>query len=121
MKNKRILKRIAIMLSIILLIIDVFIYINMKSSWLEISTNNHQYENASLIMTSLFKYGALIWGILLILMVWLEYLLVSLFIKIYNKFDALKRLFLCLLTLVPIVIILILFVKIILLIITILI
>ena len=52
-------------------------------------------------------------GILLIPMVWLEYLLINLLIKIYNKFDGLKRLFFCLLLFVAIATILVLFIKII--------
>ena len=84
----------------------------MKSTWLEIGSNHHQYENASLIIAGLFGYGVLIWGVLLIPIVWLEYLLINLFIKIYNKFDGLTRLFLCLITLIVIATILNLFIRI---------
>ena len=112
MKSKKVLRRIAIILSIIILIIDIYLYIKMKFNWSEIGSNHHQYENASLIISALFRYGLLIWGILLILIVWLEYLLINLLIKMYNKFNGLKRLFLCLITLVVTATILILFMRI---------
>ena len=117
MKNKKILKRIAIILSIILILLDISLYIKMQSTWSEIGSNHHPYENAGLIIGGLFRWGVLIWAILLIPIVWLQYLLTSLFIKIYNKFEGLKRIFLCLITLVIIAIMLILFIRIILLII----
>ena len=113
MKNKKVLKRISIILSIILVLLDIWLYIKMQSTWSEIGSNHHPYENLGL-----FRWGVLIWGILLIPMAWLEYLLINLFMKIYNKFEGLKRLFLCLITFVVIVVILILFIKIILLVIT---
>ena len=120
MKSKKVLRRIAIILSIIILIIDIYLYIKMNFNWSELGYNHHQYETASLIIGALFRFGTLIWGILLIPIVWLEYLLINLFIKIYNKFNGLKKLFLCLITLVVIATILILFVRIILLIVMIL-
>lgn len=117
MKNKKALRIIAIILSIIILIIDIFLYTKMKFTWSEIESIYNQYEKASSIIEALFIYGALMWGILLIPMVWLEYLLINLFIKIYNKFNNLKRLFFCLITLVMMATILILFIRIMLLII----
>lgn len=116
--NKRFLKRIAIILSILLLLLNICLYIKMKSTYSEICIDNHQYENASLIIVALFRFGTLIWGILLIPIIWLEYFLTNLLIKIYNKFDGLKRKFLCLITLVVIVTILVFFIRMILLIIT---
>lgn len=116
MKNKKVLKRIAIILSIILLLIDICLYIKMKSNWLEIGANHHQYENASLIIAGLFRYAMLIWGILLIPIAWLEYFLTNFLMKIYNKFEGLKRLFLCLITLVVMATILVFFIRMILLI-----
>ena len=112
LKSKKVLRRIAIILSIIILIIDIYLYIKMKFNWAEIGSNHHQYENASLIISTLFRFGTLIWGILLIPIVWLEYLLIKLLIKIYNKFNRLRRLFLCLIILVVIATILILFIRI---------
>lgn len=117
MKNKKILKRISIILSILLLLIDICLYIKMKATWSEIGSKHHQYENASLIIVGAFRYGILIWGILLIPIVWLEYFFTNLLIKIYNKYDDLKRLFLCLITLVVLVTILAFFIRMILLII----
>lgn len=89
----------------------------MQSTWSEIGSNHHPYENAGLIIGGLCRWGVLIWAILLIPVVWLEYLLTNLFKKIHNNFEGIKRIFLCLITLVIIAIMLILFIRIILLII----
>ena len=110
MKNKKLLKNIAIIISVILLILDICLYIKMKYTWSEIGSNHYQYENASLIITGLFRYGALMWGILLILLVWLEYFLIKLFIKIYNNFNGFRKIFLCLITLAIISIIFLFFI-----------
>ena len=115
--NKKVLRIIAIILSILILIMDVFLYLKMEFTWSEIGSNHHQYESASLIIEALFRYGTLIWGILLIPLVWIEYLLINLGIKIYNKWNGLKRVFLSLIILFAIVAILILFMRIMLLII----
>ena len=117
LKSRKVLKTITIILSIILLLLDICVYIKMKATWSELGSNNHQYENASLLIVGLFRYGVLIWGILLIPMVWLEYFLIKLFMKIYNNFHGLKRLILSFTTLAIILTILALIIKIILLII----
>lgn len=111
MKNKKILKIIAVILSILLLLIDICLYMKMKNTWSEIVSNNYQYENASLIMVVLFRYGILICGVLLIPIVWLEYFLIMLLTKIYNKFVKVKRLFLCLIILIVILEILVFFIR----------
>ncbi len=111
LKNKKVLKRITIVLSIILILLDIYLYMKMKFTWLEIGSTHHQYENASLIIGGLFRFGLLIWGILLIPVVWLEYLLINLLMKIYRKFDSLKRILLYLITLIVIILLLILFIK----------
>ena len=120
LKNRKVLKKIIIILSIIVLLLNICVYIKMKTTWSELSSNNHQYENASLLIVGLFRYGVLIWGLLLIPMVWLEYFLIKLFMKICNCFDGFKRLILSFTTLVIISTILALIIKIVLLIIKIL-
>lgn len=117
LKNKKVLKRITIVLSIILILLDIYLYMKMKFTWLEIGSTHHQYENASLIIEGLFRFGLLIWGILLIPVVWLEYLLTNLFIKFYNKYDGIKKILLCLISLFLMLPLFILFIRIIILII----
>ena len=116
MKNKKILKRIAAFLSILILLIDICLYIKMNTTWSEIGSNHHQYENASLIIVGLFRYGTLIWGLLLIPLVWLEYFLFTLLMKVYSKFENFERLFLCLIIVIVTSTILVFFIKILLLI-----
>lgn len=117
LKNKKIFKIIAIILSLIIILFEIYLYINLQFNWLEINSNNHQYENASLIIGNLFRFAVLIWGILLIPIVWLEYLLINLFIKFYNKYDGIKKILLCLISLLLMLPLFILFIKIIILII----
>lgn len=90
----------------------------MKSTWLEIGSNYQQYENASLIMVGAFRFGALVWGILLIPIVWIEYFLTKLFINIYSKLYGFKKIFLCLITSVIMLILLVFFIRMISLIVT---
>lgn len=111
-ENKKISKKIAIILSIILVILDICLYIKTKSTWSDIGANHDQYENASLIIVGLFRYGTLIWGILSIAIVWIEYFLVKLFMNIHNKFCGLKKIILSIMILVIIITILIFFTRI---------
>ena len=113
MKNKNLLKRIAIILSIILLLLNIFLYVKMRFTWSELDSTNEQYQSINLLVAGLFRFAILIWGILLIPMVWLEYFLIKLLIKIYNKFDGFKRILLCLIILVLIAIILDFFIRVI--------
>lgn len=113
LKNKNLLKRIAIILSIILLLLNIFLYVKMRFTWSELDSTNEQYQSINLLVEGLFRFAILIWGILLIPMVWLEYFLIKLLIKIYNKFDGFKRILLCLIILVLIAIILDFFIRVI--------
>ena len=64
----------------------------MNYTWSDIVSNHNQYENASLIIAGLYRYGILAWGFLSIFIVWIQYFLVKLFIRLYNKLDGLKKL-----------------------------
>lgn len=112
LKNKKTIRFIAILISIIILILDIIIYINMKTTWKEIGTNHHQYENFDLIISGLFTYATLIWGLLSILIIWIEYFLINLLAKIFNSFNGLKKLLFCLIMIVVIALLLIIFIKI---------
>lgn len=112
MKANKKLKNITIILSIILVILDICLYVKMKSTWLDIGVNHAQYENASLLIAGLFRYGTLIWGILSITIVWIEYFLVKLFMNIYNKFYGLKKIILSIMISVIIITIFIFFIRI---------
>lgn len=107
MEKKKILKKIAIIVSLLVLLLDVYLYISMTTAWSEIDLGNY-----SLFLVGLFKYGLLIWGILLIPLIWIEYLLCNLVIYLYYKFEGLKKLFVCLIPTIAIVIVLIIFIRI---------
>ena len=111
MEKKKILKKIAIIVSLLVLLLDVYLYISMTTTWSEMGLGNYSdLVNCSLLLVGLFKYGLLIWGILLIPLIWIEYLLCNLVIYLYYKFEGLKKLFLCLIPTIAIVIVLIIFI-----------
>lgn len=112
LKGNKKLKNITIILSIILVILDICLYVKMKSTWSDIGVNYAQYENTSLLIAGLFRYGTLIWGILSIAIVWIEYFLVKLFMNIYNKFYGLKKIILSIMISVIIITIFIFFIRI---------
>ena len=109
------LKNIAILLSILIVIIDILLYIKMGITWDKIGESSDQYESASLLLVAFFRYGILVWGILLIPLVWLEYFLITLLIKSYIKFEKFKRIFLSVMLLSAISIVLVFCIKVLLL------
>lgn len=88
---KKILRNSAIILTIIIFLMNIFLYVEMKQVDSELLLSKEAYESAGLLISSIFQFGLLIWGFGLILIVWIEYFLCSLFIKIYNRFSGIKR------------------------------
>ena len=119
MKNKKLLKIITIILTIVIILVDICLFIKMRTNWGEIGYHD-QYENAGLILKGLFTYGSLVWGILLIPMLWIQYFLINLLLnflinlllKIYNGSNKKLRYLLCLLILIAIIAILVFIIKI---------
>ena len=91
---------------------DICLFIKMRTNMIEIGSNHHQYETAGLIIASLYEYGILIWGILLIPIIWLQYFLINSLIKIYNKYNNILKYLLCLILIIPIITIVVFFAKI---------
>ena len=85
MKNKKIIRNIFIVLTVLILILTIYIYGRMYTSFLEIKNSTNQYKNAGLLLSNVFQYGIFIYSIGLIAIVWIEYLVLNLIIRVYNK------------------------------------
>ena len=116
MKKSNILKKCTIALTIILIIMNICLYIKQSNSWSDLISSNNSYESAGLLISGIFQFGAFIYGLTSILILWLEYFFIYLIKKVYSKCNGLKKiLFLSILSIVAIIL-LILFTRILLLI-----
>ena len=113
MKNKKILKTGAIMLSILVLLINLILYIKLNSTSSMALQSNDSYATLGLLISSMFQFGALIYGLGLLLIVWIEYFLISFIIKLWNKLQGLKKFFSVLVLSIISAILLIIFIRII--------
>lgn len=111
MKCKKKLRKVAIILSIILLLLNICLYVKMNFTWDAIPNASNQYDSMNLLFHGLFSSAVLVYGIILIPIVWIEYLLLVLVIKIYHKFDGIIGTFLCLLISIIFILIFIFFVR----------
>ncbi len=113
LSNTKKIKIVAIVLSIALLIVNIFLYMKMKYNFSEIGNNYDSLENASLLFSGLFKFGLLAYGLLLIPLVWVEYFLITTILKSYKKYFGLKKWILTILLSILSIVILIFFIKVI--------
>ena len=113
MKNKKILKTGAIILSILVLLIDIILYIKLSSTSSMVMQSKDSYATLGLLISGMFQFGALIYGLGLLLMVWIEYFLISFIIKLWNKLQWLKKIFSVLVLSIISAILLIIFIRII--------
>ena len=100
---KKILKISLIIFSILIFIIDLIIFFK---------SNIFQIYNINSLIWALFHFSTLIYGIILIPIIWLEYYFISLSINIYYKFNGLKQILLLSFMLILIVILLIILIRI---------
>ena len=111
MKCKKTLRKVAIILSIILLLLNICLYVKMKFTWDAIPSASNQHDSMNLLFHGLFSRAVLVYGIILIPVVWIEYLILVLVIKIYHKFDGIIGAGLCLLISINFILIFIFFVR----------
>ena len=111
MKCKKTLRKVAIILSIILLLLNICLYVKMKFTWDAIPSASNQHDSMNLLFQGIFSWAVLVYGIILIPVVWIEYLLLVLVIKIYHKFDGIIGACLCLLISIIFILIFIFFVR----------
>lgn len=113
MKYKKNLKKCAIIVSILVLILDICLYIRLQQSLSNLIETTESYTSFGIIISSLFQYGSLVYGIGAILIVWIEYFLICFLLKVYNKFNGLKRGLAFLITLIIVLALFIIFARII--------
>lgn len=112
MKNKKLLKSCAIILSIFVLLINLILYIKLKSTSLMAMKSSDSYVILGSLISSMFNFGALIYGFCLILIIWIEYFLIKLIIKLLYKLQGIKKLVLVLILSIISVVLLWLFIRI---------
>lgn len=113
MKNKKIIKTSAIILSIFVLLVDLILYIKLKSTSSMSIQAKDSYEILGLLISGMLQFGALIYGFGLLLIVWIEYFLISFIIKLCNKLQGVKKFFSVLVLSIISAILLIIFIRII--------
>lgn len=113
MKNRKILKNGTIILSILVLLIDIILYIKLKSTSSMIIQSNDSYANLGLLISNMSQFGALIYGLGLLLIIWMEYFIISFIIKLWNKLQGVKKVFSVLVLSIISVTLLIIFIRII--------
>lgn len=113
MKNKKIIKTSAIILSILVLLVDLILYIKLKSTSSMPIQAKDSYEILGLLISGMLQFGALIYGFGLLLIVWIEYFLISFIIKLCNKLQGVKKFFSVLVLSIISAILLIIFIRII--------
>jgi len=90
MKLKNIFRIITMVLSILVIIFNIPLYLNMEQTYEE-----------SMVVTSGFGFTLFLLGIALLIVVWIQYFVVLAIIKVYNKYLGFKMwLFIILLTLI---------------------
>lgn len=112
LKYQKVMKRCAIILSIVFLVLEVYLWIRMQNTWDDLILSQSSYESAGLMFAGLFRYGSFFLGIFLIPIVWLEYWLITIFCHVYQKYLGFKKIFLATLIAILILVLLVLFIRI---------
>lgn len=112
LKYQKVMKRCAIVLSIVFLVLEVYLWIRMQNTWDDLILSQSSYESAGLMFAGLFQYGSFFLGIFLIPIVWLEYWLITIFCHVYQKYLGFKKFFLATLIAILILVLLVLFIRI---------
>ena len=112
LKYQKVMKRCAIVLSIVFLVLEVYLWIRMQNTWDDLILSQSSYESAGLMFAGLFQYCSFFLGIFLIPIVWLEYWLITIFCHVYQKYLGFKKNFLATLIAILILVLLVLFIRI---------
>lgn len=112
LKYQKVMKYGAIVLSIVFLVLEVYLWIRMQNTWDDLILSQSSYESAGLMFAGLFQYGSFFLGIFLIPIVWLEYWLITIFCHVYQKYLGFKKIFLATLIAILILVLLVLFIRI---------
>ena len=91
MKNKKFLRNIAIIISIILIVLNTILYLKMRNSSISFQNSKEKYASLNVMIISITQYFTLIFGIVAVAITWIEYLIINLVIKIREKFQGWKK------------------------------
>lgn len=91
MKNKKKFRNITIIISIIVLLINIGMYIKLNSSFDSLSNLENSLERAGGLIGVGFYWGTFIWGIISLILIWIEYFFIMLTIKVFNKLAGVKK------------------------------
>ena len=83
MKLKKVSRNITIVFTIVITILDIVLFVDMKQS----------YDALKLISVA-FEFAAFVYGLLLLPLVWIQYFLILGIAKVYNKYIGFKKCFL---------------------------
>lgn len=91
MRNKKILRNITIIISIIVVLIDIALYIKLRNSLDTFSNLENSIERAGGLIGILMYFGTFVWGIISLIILWIQYFLTILTIKVFNKLVGIKK------------------------------
>ena len=91
MKNKKIFRNIIIVISIIVVLINIGLYIKLNNSYDAILNVENSLDRAGGLIGVAIYWGTFIWGIILLAIIWIQYFLILLTIKVFNKFSGIKK------------------------------
>ena len=91
MKDKKTLRKVAIILTIIMILVDVILYKMLEVSALVEMSETSLVTDLAIMASVFFKLGVWISGIAAIPAIWIVYLLINLLNKVESKYEGTKK------------------------------
>lgn len=91
MKDKKKLRKVAIILTIIMILVDVILYKMLEVSALVEMSETSLVTDLAIMASVFFKFGVWISGIAAIPAIWIVYLLINLLNKVESKYEGTKK------------------------------
>lgn len=91
MKDKKKLRKVAIILTIIMILVDVILYKMLEVSALVAMSETSLVTDLAIMASVFFKFGVWISGIAAIPAIWIVYLLINLLNKVESKYEGTKK------------------------------
>lgn len=91
MKDKKKLRKVAIILTIIMILVDVILYKMLEVSALVEMSETSLVTDLAIMASVFFKLGVWISGIAAIPAIWIVYLLINLLNKVESKYEGTKK------------------------------
>lgn len=91
MKDKKKFRKVAIILTIIMILVDVILYKMLEVSVLVEMSETSLVTDLAIMASVFFKFGVWISGIASIPAIWIVYLLINLLNKVESKYEGTKK------------------------------